>query len=125
MSARYGRAQFLKDAARLGLTPDVAFSHVELRRRRDRLMIVHHPDHGGDGRKAARINAIYGRMMAWLDARSTRMAEMKQPRTTQATQTGGGRSTLSERLNVGAARVWGLAAVAAATYVALRRRRKV
>ena len=125
MLMRYGRAQFLRDAARLGMSRETALSRSELRRRRDRLMNVHHPDRGGDARKAARINAIYARMLAWLEARDARSADLDgapefQPKTKRSRN-----AALSERLNAGASRVWGLALVAVATYAALRHRRKV
>ncbi len=124
MSTRYGRAQFIKDAARLGLSRDAAFSRAELRRRRDRLMIVHHPDRGGDPRKAARINAIYARMLTWLDARSARLAETRHDARGTPPKKTGRVSALSAGLNASAARVWGLALVAAATYAAIRAKRK-
>jgi hypothetical protein len=44
---RYGRAQFVQDAAWLGLDAQSAFSRLELRRQRDHLMSKHHPDRGG------------------------------------------------------------------------------
>lgn len=68
MERRYGRAQYLRDAAWLGVPAERAFSRDLLRRRRDRLMRIHHPDRGGAADKAAEINLVYGRMIAWLDA---------------------------------------------------------
>jgi hypothetical protein len=63
----YGRAQFLGDAAWLGLGRDEAFSRTDLRRQRDRLMHIHHPDRGGSAAMAAQINMTYSRMITWLD----------------------------------------------------------
>ncbi len=68
MSARYGRFKFLRDAERMGLNARTAFSEVELRRQRDRLMCAHHPDRGGSQEKAAQINETYTRMRKWLVA---------------------------------------------------------
>jgi hypothetical protein len=66
MSTRYGRFKFLRDAERMGLSARTAFSEVELRRQRDRLMSAHHPDRGGSKEKAAQINDTYTRMRKWL-----------------------------------------------------------
>jgi hypothetical protein len=63
----YGRAQFLSDVAWMGLDREDAFSRANLRRQRDRLMHIHHPDRGGSEAMAARINVTYGRMLGWLD----------------------------------------------------------
>ncbi len=71
MSARYGRFKFLRDAERMGLNARTAFSEVELRRQRDRLMSAHHPDRGGSQEKAAQINETYARMRKWLVASKT------------------------------------------------------
>ena len=124
MSRRYGRSQFLKDAASLGLSRDTAVSRAELRRRRDRLIVVHHPDHGGDAGKAAEINTVYARMIEWLDERRARAAEARDLRQARPRETGTRGSTLSEGLNAGAAKLVGLAIVAAATYATLRGKRK-
>lgn len=66
-STHYGRAQFLSDVAWMGMVPDQAFSRTGLRRQRDQLMNVHHPDRGGCEEMAARINVTYARMNFWLD----------------------------------------------------------
>jgi hypothetical protein len=106
----------------MGLPPEAAFSRVELRRRRDQLMIHHHPDLGGDVKKAARINATYRRMMDWLDDRSARRAESKNAETKAATAEPGGvyRSGLAAAFHAGAAQIGAVALVALATYAALR-----
>jgi len=77
VTRRYSRAQFIRDAAWLGVPLDAAFSRTELRRRRDHLMNIYHPDHGGDTDHAARLNATYTRMTEWLDKRRFRTAERK------------------------------------------------
>ncbi len=64
---RYGRAQFFSDVAWMGLDREQAFSRTELRRQRDQLMHIHHPDRGGSEAMAARINVTYARMLDWLD----------------------------------------------------------
>jgi len=113
---RYGRAQFLRDAQRLGINPASAFSHAALRRRRDRLLLVHHPDRGGDPTKAAEINAIYKRMLKWLDGDGSRWSDA------QLTDTpiGGGPQIIS-RLRANTGKLGALALAAAATYAAFRR----
>ena len=63
----YSRAQFVSDAAWMGLDLDQAFSRKNLRRQRDQLMYIHHPDRGGSEEMAACINLAYSRMLAWLD----------------------------------------------------------
>jgi hypothetical protein len=68
MSTRYGRFKFLRDAERMGMNARTAFSEVELRRQRDRLMTAHHPDRGGSKEMAAQINDTYTRMRKWLVA---------------------------------------------------------
>jgi len=75
---RYGRGQFLRDAETLGVNPALAFSHVALRRRRDGLLLVHHPDRGGDPTKAAEINGIYERMVKWLEGDGSRWRAAEQ-----------------------------------------------
>jgi hypothetical protein len=67
---RYGRAQFLRDALALGLPVRQAFSRTALRRQRDVLMRLHHPDRGGSDDRAREINEIYARMIRWLDGRN-------------------------------------------------------
>jgi len=69
MDKRYGRAQFLRDASCLGLPTHLAFSRMALRRQRDCLIRVHHPDCGGSKDKAREINEIYARMVKWRDSR--------------------------------------------------------
>jgi hypothetical protein len=64
---RYGRAQFLRDAVSMGLPAHLAFSRMALRRQRDRLILRHHPDCGGNEDRAWEINEIYGRMVKWRD----------------------------------------------------------
>jgi len=74
MSTRHGRFKFLRDAERMGLNARTAFSQVELRRQRDRLMIA---DRGGSQEMAAQINDTYTRMRKWLlesKAQSQRLA---------------------------------------------------
>jgi len=66
MSTRYGRFKFLRDAEGMGMNARTAFSEVELRRQRDRLMTAHHPDRGGSKEMAAQINDTYTRMRKWL-----------------------------------------------------------
>ncbi|WP_374546505.1 hypothetical protein [Rhodoblastus sp.] len=128
VSRRYGRAQFIKDATWLGLAPDAAFSRTELRRRRDRLMNIHHPDRGGDAAKAARINAIYARMTAWLDSRGAVESERRGPNVSPAAEPGGQggvfKSGLSAAFHAGAAQICAVAMVALATYAAFRGNRK-
>lgn len=130
MSRRYGRAQFLRDAIWMGLPLEDAFSRAELRARRDHLMNVHHPDRGGDAANAARINATYARMIAWLDRRSASEAKRKNARAAiaeAAPEEGAGlyRQTLSAAFQAGAAQICAVALVALATYAALRGERKV
>jgi hypothetical protein len=124
VSKRYRRAQFVKDAAWMGLEPDAAFSRVELRRRRDRLMIHHHPDLGGDAKKAARINATYARMMEWLDKSSARDAERKAKDAAFAETNSAFRSSLSAAFHAGATQIAAFALVALATYAAFRGNKK-
>ena len=90
MSARYGRFKFLRDAERMGLNARTAFSEVELRRQRDRLMSAHHPDRGGSQEKAAQINETYTRMRKWLVA-----SKVQQPRNSE------GGSTVAETRDTG------------------------
>jgi hypothetical protein len=115
VTRRYGRAQFLKDAAWMGLSPESAFSRAELRRRRDRLMSVHHPDRGGDGDKAARINAIYGRMTLWLDRNKGAELEIDPPETPNVVT-----SSLKAMFSAGAAQIGVVALVAVAALTAFR-----
>jgi hypothetical protein len=108
----------------MGLPPEAAFSRVELRRRRDQLMIHHHPDLGGDVKKAARINATYGRMIDWLDDRSARRAQRKtaQAQAASASAEPGGayRTGLAAAFHAGAAQIGAVALVALAAYAAFR-----
>jgi hypothetical protein len=112
----------------MGLPPEAPLSRAELRRRRDRLMIVHHPDRGGDAKKAARINATYARMVDWLDSRPAGEAERNGPGASSATvQAADGvyKSSLKAALHAGAAQFCAVALVALATYAAFRGNKKV
>lgn len=116
MFGRYGRGQFLKDAQRLGINAASAFSHAALRRRRDRLLLVHHPDRGGDQTKAAEINAIYERMLKWLDGDGSRW------RAAEGTDAPRGASLrIASRLRERTAKVGAVALAAVAAYAAFRR----
>lgn len=92
-------------------------------------MIVHHPDRGGDERKAARINATYARMVDWLDSRPAGEAE-RQGAEAASSAAGrpdaGGvyRSSLKAALHAGAAQFCAVALVALATFAAFRGNRK-
>lgn len=119
MTRRYGRTQFLKDAAWMGLPPDAVFSRVELRRRRDRLMSVHHPDRGGDADKAARINAVYGRMTVWLDRNKSVESEPQSGEAPSVVT-----SSLKAMVSVGAAQIGVVALVAVAALAAFRGKSK-
>jgi hypothetical protein len=129
---RYGRAQFVQDAAWLGLDAESAFSRRELRRQRDRLMGEHHPDRGGAEEMAAQINETYERMAAWLARRrfrregrrlteleslATRPAEAPAPRRSVS------RSALSAALQIGAIQLSALALMAVVGYKTFRRQR--
>jgi hypothetical protein len=129
---RYGRAQFVQDAAWLGLDAESAFSGRELRRQRDRLMGEHHPDRGGAEEMAAQINETYERMTAWLAKRrfrregrrlteleslATRPAEAPAPRISVS------RSVLSAALQIGAIQLSALALMAVVGYKTFRRQR--
>jgi hypothetical protein len=111
--------QFLEDAAWLGVPEEAAFSRAELRHRRDQLMAVHHPDHGGDAASAARINETYSRMVAWLDRREARALAIKRPVPDVAAV-----SSATTHVKTRAAKIAGAAAFAFATFVALRSARK-
>jgi hypothetical protein len=112
----------------MGLPPEIPLSRLELRRRRDRLMIVHHPDRGGDERKAARINATYARMVDWLDSRPPGEAERKVPDGSSgavpADMGGVYKSTLKAAFHAGAAQFCAVALVALAAYAAFRGNKK-
>lgn len=127
VSQRYGRLQFLKDAEWLGLPPEFAYSRTELRRRRNRLMIAHHPDRGGSAETAARINETYARMAEWLDHRNARCVKAKNATASSpdapAKEKRIFRSALSAALHGGAAQIFAWALVAAATYAVRGRRR--
>jgi hypothetical protein len=119
--SRYRRTRFLEDAAWLGVPEEAAFSRAELRRRRDQLMAVHHPDRGGDAASAARVNETYKRMVEWLDRRealASRRADLL------ATATPSSPPSLKSALRTGAAKVAGAAVVAFSLFVALRGGRK-
>jgi hypothetical protein len=107
----------LEDAAWLGLPEEAAFSRAELRRRRDQLMAVHHPDHGGEAASAARVNETYKRMVEWLDRRDVRAARQAELASRSA-------PSLKSALRAGAAKVAGAAVVAFSVFVALRGGRK-
>jgi hypothetical protein len=128
---RYGRAQFVQDAAWLGLDAESAFSRQELRRQRDRLMSEHHPDRGGAGDMAARINETYERMAGWLAKRrfrreGRRLTELEilatKPAETPAAPRSVSRSALSAALQIGAIQLSALALMAAVGYRTFRRR---
>ncbi len=80
MPRPYGSIQFLKDAAWFGLSARDAFSREKLRRQRDRLMSIHHPDRGGNVEIASRINSTYDSMVEWLTLWECRTAEVKPAR---------------------------------------------
>ena len=126
---RYGRAQFVQDAAWLGLDAQTAFSRLELRRQRDRLMSKHHPDRGGAEEMAARINETYERMAGWLAKRrfrreGRRLTELEVLATKPAEAPAGvARSALSATLQIGAIQLSVLALMAAVGYTTFRRRR--
>jgi hypothetical protein len=128
---RYGRAQFVQDAAWLGLDAQSAFSRLELRRQRDRLMSKHHPDHGGAEEMAARINEAYERMAGWLAKRrfrreGRRMTELEILATKAAEAPAAprsvSRSALSAALQIGAIQLSAFALMAAVGYRTFRRR---
>jgi hypothetical protein len=126
---RYGRAQFVQDAAWLGLEAQSAFSRLELRRQRDRLMSRHHPDRGGAEEMAVRINETYERMAAWLAKRrfrreGRRLTELEILATKPGeAPLGISRSVLSAALQIGAIQLSALALMAAVGYTTFRRRR--
>lgn len=84
METRYRRADFLNDAEWLGLDAQEALSDAELRRRRDALMLVHHPDRGGSAEMAGRVNETYARMQGWLLRRRIQAEERRRRRRTIA-----------------------------------------
>jgi hypothetical protein len=126
---RYGRAQFVQDAAWLGLDAQSAFSRLELRRQRDRLMSEHHPDRGGAEEMAARINETYERMAGWLAKRrfrreGRRLTELEILATNPAEAPASfSRSALSAALQIGAIQLSALASMAVVGYTTFRRRR--
>jgi hypothetical protein len=131
-SPRYGRAQFVQDAAWLGLDAPSAFSRLELRRQRDRLMSKHHPDRGGAEEMAARINETYERMANWLAKRrfrreGRRLTELEvlapKPAEAPAKPEGLARSALSAALQIGAIQLSALALMTAVGYRIFRQRR--
>lgn len=96
---------------------ELAFSRSELRRRRDQLMAIHHPDRGGDPVAAARLNETYARMTYWLERRDARAAAaQKHADETPALQGIGFRAR--------AAKLAGAALVALATLAAMRNARR-
>ena len=129
---RYGRAQFVQDAAWLGLDAQSAFSRLELRRQRDRLMSKHHPDRGGADEMAVRINDTYERMASWLAKRrfrreGRRLTELEILATKAAEAPAAPRSVsrlaLSAALQIGAIQLSALALMAAVGYKTFRRQR--
>jgi hypothetical protein len=129
---RYGRAQFVQDAAWLGLDAESAFSRPELRRQRDRLMGEHHPDRGGAEETAAQINETYERMAAWLAKRrfrreGRRLTELEtlatKPAEAPAPRRSVSRSVLSAGLQIGAIQLSALALMAVVAYKTFRRQR--
>jgi hypothetical protein len=129
---RYGRAQFVQDAAWLGLDAESAFSRPELRRQRDRLMGEHHPDRGGAEETAAQINETYERMAAWLAKRrfrreGRRLTELEtlatKPAEAPAPRRSVSRSVLSAGLKIGAIQLSALALMAVVAYKTFRRQR--
>ena len=129
---RYGRAQFVQDAAWFGLDAQSAFSRLELRRQRDRLMSEHHPDRGGAEETAAQINETYERMTAWLAKRrfrreGRRLTELEtlatKPAEAPAPRRSVSRSVLSAGLKIGAIQLSALALMAVVAYKTFRRQR--
>jgi hypothetical protein len=122
--ARYWRTHFLKDAQRLGLSDEAAFSRAELRRRRDQLMAVHHPDHGGDASMAAEVNETYKRMIEWLDKRQARSGGAPSAAPVERMQDAAKRPRKKSKLVAGAARIASAAIVVAGVIAAMRSRRR-
>jgi hypothetical protein len=123
----YGRTQFLRDAAWMGLVAQNAFSRSDLRRRRDYLMSIHHPDRGGSEHMAVHINEIYSRMMDWLDRRRQRRERLRKRQEYVPDQPAGEGSKLSPFLAAfqnRAIRLSALALMAAVGYSSLFRRRR-
>jgi hypothetical protein len=91
-------------------------------------MSVHHPDRGGDAKKAARINATYARMVDWLDSRSAPDVERKTAAAASATDQAENdsvyKSSLAGAFHAGAAYFAAAALVALATYAAFRGNKK-
>jgi hypothetical protein len=91
-------------------------------------MSVHHPDRGGDAKKAARINATYARMVEWLDSRSASESQRKGSEASSATAEAEPgsvyKSSLAAAFHAGAAYFGAAALVAFATYAAFRGNKK-
>ncbi len=121
MERRYGRAQFLRDAIALGLPVRQAFSRTALRRRRDLLMRLHHPDRGGSDDRAREINEIYARMVRWLDERNRPPV---RPAPSADGAVAGEAQTPQKKLlrKAAAAAVWAVT-VAASSYIAFTARK--
>lgn len=126
-SVRYGRARFLKDAAWMGLDEQQAFSKLQLRRRRDKLMRAHHPDRGGPSDMATRINETYSRMVEWLDRRVERRERIQRRQKEVRGQPESDprpKSPWSTVVQVGAIQLYAFALMAAVGYNTFFRRRK-
>jgi hypothetical protein len=115
----------LEDAVSLGVPEEAAFSKAELRRCRDKLMAVHHPDHGGDAATAARVNETYRRMIEWLEQRDVRASAPTRPDGELAPEViGPPAPSLTTKIRANFTKVAGAAIVAVAAVVALRGARK-
>jgi hypothetical protein len=88
---------------------------VGLRRRRDRLLLAHHPDRGGDSNKAAEINAIYERMVNWLDGDGAKWREAQQTKTLRMAA-----PKIVSQLQARSAKLGAFALAIVAAYAALR-----
>ena len=126
MERRYGRAQFLRDALALGLPVRQAFSRTALRRQRDLLMRLHHPDRGGSDDRAREINEIYARMIKWLDERNRPPSQQPAPVAgDEAVGAAGEGEPPQKRLlrKAAAVALWAVT-VAASSYLAMRKARR-
>ena len=121
MERRYGRAQFLRDALALGLPVRQAFSRTALRRQRDVLMRLHHPDRGGSDDRAREINEIYARMIRWLDGRNRAPGQRQAPSASDAAESDSPQKKLLRKAVKAA--LWAMTA-AATSYLATRKARR-